>query len=197
MFNTINTAHNNTAHNNTASEATESFLVRNGRRFAAVAFIALAGSAGISGVASAKDAPAQDGKDDHAEMMESDYAEPHWSVPDHGQDLIIEEYDEPLSTLEDIDDLDDPKDPVDPEDPGETTTTTTSEPEYPEYPEYPEDEYPEYPEVEGETVERTGGKELAYTGSDSKLPLVGGGLVVAGGLAAGASVLSRRAKANA
>ena len=34
----------------------------------------------------------------------------------------------------------------------------------------------------------TAGRELAYTGSDGKLPLVGAGLVVSGGLAAGASL---------
>jgi hypothetical protein len=42
------------------------------------------------------------------------------------------------------------------------------------------------------TAGRAEGKELAYTGSDSRLPVVGAGLLGAGLLAAGLSVLSRR-----
>ena len=58
----------------------------------------------------------------------------------------------------------------------------------------PETTVPEttVPEVEDHSDERSGGEELAYTGNDSRLPFVGAGLVAAGGLAAGLSVLSRR-----
>lgn len=48
-------------------------------------------------------------------------------------------------------------------------------------------------EVKGK---QTGGDSLAYTGSNSKLPLIGAGLLAAGGVAAGLSILSRRNKAD-
>lgn len=207
MFNT-DTHINNNQHDGTEQTAsTESFLARNGRRIAAVAFISIAGSAGLSGIASANGAPSHEGKAPiQDEVLGSDYEEPQWSVPEYAKDPgqfgyeepVDPEYDGPFE-IEDgrgtkvpevpIDD-EDPKDPGE-EVPGDTvTTTTTTEPEYPEY---PEEEYPD-PEVEEKTTERTGGEGLAYTGSDSKLPLVGAGLVLTGGLAAGGSVLSRGLK---
>lgn len=70
--------------------------------------------------------------------------------------------------------------------PGGSTTTTAGE------------------EVQGTTTVKPyttsksyDGEELAYTGNDSAVPLAGAGLVAAGGLVAGLSVLARRLGARA
>jgi hypothetical protein len=185
---------NNSHHDNTSSQLDEeSFLVRNGRRLAAVAFIALAGTAGVSGVASAKEGPADDGKHyAEIEMIEDALQQPQLAEPEYPKPTVPV-YDGPY-TIDTVPGALDPKIPGELI-PGDGGGDEPGDDEPGD--DVPGDEYPEYPDVEGETFERTGGEELAYTGSDSKLPLVGAGLVVAGGLAAGASVLSRRSRAEA
>ena len=181
-----------------------------------MAFVALAGTAGVSGVASAKEGPADDGKQ-HAEieMIEDASQQPQLAEPDYPKPTVPV-HDGPY-TIDTVPGALDPKipgeliagdggddepgddEPGDDEpgdEPGDDEPGDEPGDDVPggEVPEYPGDEYPD---VEGETFERTGGEELAYTGSDGKLPLVGAGLVAAGGLAAGASVLSRRSRASA
>ena len=48
----------------------------------------------------------------------------------------------------------------------------------------------------GGASESKSGEKLAYTGNSSALPVAGAGLVAAGGLVAGLSVLARRISAR-
>ncbi len=223
---------NHTAHNDTKASTGGSFLRRNGRRLAAAAIIATAGSAGAGAIASAE--PHVPGP--HFEDFEPvvpDFtvdtmprvtiALPEPSIPDSPvpiqpevtipapsppgppdgppTDTIPGALDPHIPDFPEI-----PTDPIDPEDPedypgDETTDTTvpesTTSTTVPETT-VPETTQPEYPEVEVEErqQERSDAKELAYTGSDSKLPLVGAGLVAAGGMVGGLSLLARRSRVS-
>ncbi|MCP4436336.1 MAG: hypothetical protein GY812_12700 [Actinomycetia bacterium] len=209
-----------TAHN---ENTTTSFFGRNGRRLAAAALIAVAGSVGTGAVASAEShvpSPSWETVADPEPItpahtlpqLENPF--PIADVPDvpgHGTpQLTVPGVDLPdlpgrptIDTIPGAPDFPDfpeiPTDPVDPDEypgdePGDTPTeTTVAETTAPEN-SVPETTVPGFPdvEVEGEQDERTVGEELAYTGSDSNLPLVGGGLLLAGGLVAALSYLSRR-----
>ncbi len=205
MFNTQTNAKQPTEERATA----RSLVRRNAQRVAAVAFIVIAGPTALSSLAAASPGPAlnptpQPGASDVADLPYSDA--PAMTIPKPG-DFEIDEFPVPTWTLPPYEI---PTEPVTPElDPTlappemtvpeptvpETTVPETTVPET-TVPEYPEETttVPGYPEVEGETVERADGNQLAYTGNDSKLPLVGAGLVAAGGLVAGLSILARRTR---
>lgn len=180
-----------------------SFLRRNAQRLAAVAAISLAGPVGLASTASAAPPPVP--ATDHATVVDSAVGPevstpmPSASIPDFplpdlpGMTIPTPDsggpgdpwappFDPQIIPTDPVVPGDKPND--DPEEPEDETTETT----------VPETTVPEttVPEVEDHSDERSAGKELAYTGNDSRLPLVGAGLVAAGGLAAGLSVLSRR-----
>ena len=173
----------------TSQESTEqanspSLIRRNAQRVAAVAFIVIAGPTAISSFAGAAPGsgavmPAPEPTSEVAEYPAATI--PTNTIPNPG-DLEIEKLPNPTWTI--------PPGTEIPTVPGDTPEVTV--------PEYPDDTptttaptYPEDPEVEDEQV---GGAELAYTGNDSKLPLVGAGLVAVGGLVAGLSVLAKRSR---
>jgi hypothetical protein len=79
-----------------------------------------------------------------------------------------------------------------PEDTPEETPEDTPEDTPEETPAQPEGSTTTTPRGEEASSSRPQGEELAYTGNDSKVPLAGAGLVAAGGLIAGLSILARR-----
>ncbi len=137
--------------------------------------------------------------------------EPPWRIPEidagpiDADDLYL---DDPLCEF--VDCNVEPEVPVEPEDVPDDTTTTTI-PEDLGYPDseglvdpeglgYPDgeglDEAPPAPEdLEPVRAESATGS-LAFTGSELALPIAGAGLLGAGGLLAGISVLARRARSG-
>jgi hypothetical protein len=190
---------------NEINDGKGSFLRRNTQRLAAIATIAVVGPVGFASVASAAPPPVPVA-DDSTTVVEGAVGPeltipmPSPSIPDFPlPDLPEMTIPTPDGGPEDpwappFDPEIIPTDPVvpgeNPEDDPDDETTETTVPETT----VPETTVPEttVPEVEDYSDERSGGDELAYTGSDNKLPFVGAGLVAAGGLAAGLSVVSRR-----